>query len=119
MAYEGTKELHLAYAELIHAARYQGVTTYQSIAQLCNLPLTGNRMGADTGEILGLITRQELGEGRPMLSAVCVGVSGKPGKGFYGLAKKLGRFDSTNPGERSRFWRSELQAVYEAWKIKY
>jgi hypothetical protein len=117
--YEGTTQFHLAYSELINAARFRGLTTYQALAQLCNLPLTGNKMGADTGEILGMITRQEMDEGRPMLSAVCVGVSGEPGEGFFGLAKRLGRFDSVDPKERMAFWRSELQAVYEAWKIKY
>ena len=30
--------------------------------------------------------------GRPMLSAIAVGVSGSPGDGFFGLAKTLGKF---------------------------
>ena len=51
--YLGTKEYLLVYGELITAARYRGVTTYQAIAQLIGLPLTGNYMGSEVGQILG------------------------------------------------------------------
>lgn len=117
--YKGTTELHLIYAELIQAARYRGQTTYQRIAQIGGLPMSGNAMSSATGQILGLIVDQEIAEGRPMLSAVCVGVSGKPGEGFYALAKQLNRFQDDSKEAREAFWLGELEAVYDAWAVKF
>lgn len=39
--YQGTIVYHLVYAELATAARYRGVTTYQTVAQIMGLPLRG------------------------------------------------------------------------------
>ena len=47
--YRGSKEYHLIYCELMNAARYRGVITYQAIAQIMGLPLTGNLMGKGHG----------------------------------------------------------------------
>ncbi|MEP0766903.1 MAG: hypothetical protein HRF45_10245 [Fimbriimonadia bacterium] len=66
--YRGTTAFHLVYAELIQAVRYRGLTTYQRVARIGGLPESGNAMGRETGEVLGLICRQEVGEGRAMLS---------------------------------------------------
>jgi hypothetical protein len=49
-----------------------------------------------------------------MLSAVAVGVSGKPGDGFYACARSLGRCSDGEDGEA--FWKKELEAVYKAWR---
>lgn len=114
--YTGTTALHLIYSELIQAARYRGLTTYQTIARIGGLPEMGNAMSAATGEVLGLIVEQERAEGQPMLSAVCVGVSGKPGEGFYALAKQLGLLTDDCKEAREAFWRSELASVYDAWR---
>lgn len=116
--YAGSTNLHLIYCELIQAARYRGLTTYQTIARIGGLPQQGNAMSAATGAVLGLIVQQEQAEGRPMLSAVCVGVSGKPGEGFYNYAEELGLFVGGDKEEREEFWQKQLSAVYEAWKPK-
>lgn len=71
-------------------------------------------MGAETGHILGEISEDEVLAGRPMLGAAAVGVSGKPGPGFYGLAKDLDRLGK-GQGEEA-FWSQELEAVYGAWR---
>ena len=81
----GTKEYLLVYGELITAARFHGVTTYQAIAQLMGLPFTGSHMGRELGQILGEITEAELDQGRPMLSALAVSVNGTPSEGFFKL----------------------------------
>ena|SRR5688572_3754995 len=114
--YQGTTAYHLVYAELIRAARYRGFTTYTEIARIGGLPLRGNPMGAAVGQILGEIVDQELKEGRHMLSAVCVGSTGKAGEGFYAYALALKRLKSDTKAEREAFWQSELRAVYEDWK---
>jgi hypothetical protein len=81
------------------------------------LPLQGNLMGSQTGLMLGEISEDEFNAGRPMLSAVAVGVSGTPGDGFYGLAKDLGKLTEDSPEAKRHFWEKEKAAVYEAWKI--
>jgi hypothetical protein len=112
--YRGTPLYVRVLAELVHAAEYRGVTTYQNIAVIMGLPLKGSHMGRETGQILGEITEDEVRAGRPMLSAVSVGVNGKPGKGFFALARELGRLTSEN--DESRFWEAERMAAYEAWR---
>ena len=113
--YRGTTDYIRVLAELVHAAEYRGVTTYQDLAVIMGLPLQGSYMGKETGHILGEISEDEITAGRPMLSAVAVSVTGKAGLGFFALAKDLGRF-SGDPADEERFWCQELQAVYETWK---
>lgn len=100
--------------ELVHAAQYRGVTTYQDIAVIMGLPLQGNHMSRETGRMLGEIAQDEFNAGRPMLSAVVVGVDGKPGPGFYNLARGLGRLSDED--DQLVFWEQEREAVYNAWR---
>lgn len=118
--YRGSKEYYLVYSELIKAAQYGGTTTYQAIAQVMGLPVTGAHMGMETGRVLGEISEDELNKGRPMLSAIAVGVSGLPGQGFFGLAEQLGRLPAGASEEEKRdFWEQERDAVYEAWRREF
>lgn len=111
--YRGTTTYFHVHGELVRAAQYRGFTTYQDIALIMALPITGSHMGSETGQILGEIVEDEVTEGRPMLSAVAVGVSGKPGAGFFG-GRDLGKLQ---PGEdEGAFWLAECERVYKAWK---
>lgn len=112
--YRGKAVYHLVYAELIAAAQYQGVTTYQDLAGIMGLPLRGNLMGFETGYILGEISEDEGRAGRPMLSAVAVDVNGRAGPGFFKLARQLNRLSAD--GDETAFWESERKAVYATWK---
>lgn len=112
--YRGSTVYFHVLAELVRAAQYHGVTTYQDIAVIMGLPTRGSYMGAETGQILGEIAEDEVRAGRPMLSAVAVGVSGKPGPGFYVLAQLLGSLNSAD--EDLDFWRRERDAAYKAWR---
>ena len=118
--YRGSTEYHLVHAELIRAAQYRGVTTYQAIAQLMGLPVTGAYMGTETGKMLGEISEDELSQGRHMPSALVVNASGLPGQGFFTLAEGLGKLpaDATED-EKRRFWEEERDAVYATWKRKF
>jgi hypothetical protein len=49
-----------------------------------------------------------------MLSAVAVSVSGKPGPGFFGLARELGKLRDGE--DEHAFWEAECERVYSAWK---
>jgi hypothetical protein len=71
-------------------------------------------MGAETGQILGEISEDEVNAGRPMLSSVAVGVNGKPGSGFFELAKRMGRLNHV--ADEVTFWKAEREAVYQVWR---
>lgn len=114
--YRGTTTYFRVYAALVNAAECRGLLTYQEIAQIMGLPLSGNHMGREVGNMIGVISEDEIAYGRPMLSAIVVGVNGKPGDGFYDWASKLGRFEGEGKEARERFWQQEREAVYETWK---
>jgi len=68
--YRGSKEYLLVCCELIRAARYKGMTTYQAIAEIMGLPLRGGYMAKEVGQMLGEIAQDEFHHGRPMLTAI-------------------------------------------------
>jgi hypothetical protein len=111
--YRGTKEYSLVYAELITAAKYRGTVTYQEIAKIMGLPLTGSNMGKEIGLILGEISEDEVANARPMLSAIAVNVLGSLGPGFFPLARQLGELQDDN---EQTFWEKECNLVYDTWK---
>jgi hypothetical protein len=111
--YRDTKEFRQVYSHLIEVACYRGLTKYQHVAKIMQLPLTGQLMGRETGQMLGEISREEARCGRPMLTAVVVGTSGYPGDGFYRLAHDLGKIPSR--AENASFWEAERQRAYETW----
>ncbi|MBZ5542830.1 MAG: hypothetical protein LAO07_04015 [Acidobacteriia bacterium] len=112
--YRGTTTYYHVHSELVRAAQYRGLTTYQDLAVIMALPPSGSHMGSEAGHVLGEIVEDEVGAGRPMLSAVAVSVSGRPGPGFFGLARDLGRL-RTGEDEQA-FWEAECKRVYEAWR---
>jgi hypothetical protein len=114
-----TRESAIIFMELITAARYRGTVTYQELAALVGLPLQGNYMGAMLGGYLGAISEDEVKHGRPMLSAIAVTTAGKPGEGFFGLAKDLGRLTSESASHRQAFWEAEKRAVYLTWQMTF
>ena len=112
--YRGTTVYFHVLAELVRAAQYLGLTTYQDIAVIMGLPTTGSHMGKEVGYILGEISEDEVNAGRPMLSAVAVGVSGKAGPGFFALARSLKKFSAKETETAS--WETERNAAYDAWR---
>ena len=74
-------------------------------------------MGNKVSELIGLVSKNEVNHGRPMMSAIVVGVNGKPGKGLYEWAKDLGVMSDDDDEET--FWHEECEKVYEEWKITY
>ena len=77
------------YCELINTARHRGTITYSDVAKLMGISEPGHHMAVATGHLLGEISDDEHGYGRPMLSAIAVSSGhGMPGSGFFELAQK-------------------------------
>ena len=112
-----TVEYHLVYYALINAARTRGTVTYQELALLVGLPLSGNYMGKRIGELLGVVSQNEVQHQRPMLSALAVNTSGKPGTGFLPWAEKLGLIKAGD--DPDSFWNKECEACYQTWKQQF
>lgn len=102
---------------MINAARHFGFCTYQEIAQAIGISTAGNYMGKIVGELIGLVSKNEMEHGRPMLSSIVVGISGKPGDGYFNWAKELGLLKEGK--DEWAFWESECKKIYEEWKIQY
>jgi hypothetical protein len=117
--YRKTVQYDLVKSELIRAAQYHGFITYQDISIILGIPTTGSLMARETGEILGEISEDEVGYGRPMLSAIAVGVSGYAGPGFFALAKELELLKSDSEEDKKKFWEDTKKAVYQVWKKDY
>ncbi len=116
--YYNSKEYFLVYGALIQAAQLRGTVTYQKVAELIGVPARGSFMARETGGVLGAISQNEMNNGRPMLSAVAVGVSGRPGDGFFNWARDLGRLHGDCREAEDQFWGEEKQAVYREWKLR-
>lgn len=114
--YKGKKEYLLVYAELINAARYRGSLTYPEVAEVMGLPLTGNNMGKEVGQLLGEISQEECEQGRPLLSVLVHGVHGLTGGGFFDLARDLGKLQATTAEAEAQFLERERNAVYATWR---
>lgn len=112
--YRGSTKYFHVLAELVRAAQYRGVTTYQDVAVIMGLPLSGSHMGKEVGWVLGEISEDEVSAGRPMLSSVAVDVKGKVGPGFFTLARDLHRLRAKV--DESLFLEDERSATYDAWK---
>lgn len=101
-------------ADLVRAAQYGGLTTYQDIAVIMRLPTSGNHMANETGHILGEISEDEVAADRPMLSSVAGDKDGKVGSGFFNLARALGLLQTDE--DETGFLQRQREASYKAWK---
>lgn len=110
-----SQDVLLVYAELIQAARYRGLTTYQRLAHILGLPVTGNRLGQECSRILEHIARLEESAGRPMLTALCVTTEDLPSSGFWPLVEEFRGMKMEGTVERRKFWQEERERIYTAW----
>lgn len=108
-SYRVTRAYYLVFSELITAARYRGTITYQKIARLMGLPLTGNYMGSRVSRLLRDIAEDETAAGRPILSAIVVNAKGVPGKGFFDMARALDRLSGDSETAEQRFLARETR----------
>jgi DNA-binding transcriptional MerR regulator len=99
---------------LVDAAAGRRTLRYADVARLMGIPTRGQSMGTKVGGLLDEVCEEEVREGRPMLSALVVGYTGRPGKGFFALAEALGRLKPSE--DQAAFWARELEAVYDTWR---
>ena len=104
--------------KLIKRASEGGFYTYSELDEDLGFPYSGlknssfiRRIGAD----LGVISKYELGNRRPLLSAIVVNKGKKePGSGFYKMAYEVGKLKSV--ANRVNFAIKEQFKVHEYWK---
>jgi hypothetical protein len=114
--YRGTKQYHLVFCKLINAAQQRHEVTYKEVATILGIHIPGNYMGRAIGQVLGEISEDEHAAGRPMLSAIVRRDNGIPGKGFFTLARELGKLSATDTQGEIQFWQDELEKVFETWR---
>ncbi|GJM18277.1 MAG: hypothetical protein DHS20C14_04900 [Phycisphaeraceae bacterium] len=99
-------------AALIERAKLRGMITYSELAdQLTAIKVAPHDVRYFS--LLGEVSIDEHNEGRPLLSVLVVHKSGdgEPGKGFFQLAKSLGK----NTNEVTAFWVEEFKKVHAYW----
>lgn len=97
---------------MIEKARTRSTISYSDlVARIRNIHLDPRDTRLD--HFLGEISSDEESKGRGMLTVLVVHKTGdmEPGKGFYELARSLGR----DVSDRERCWSDELRRVYAVW----
>ncbi len=106
--------------KLVATARDQDTVTYGELIPLGGLShFTGDALSGALGRLLYDVVMVEIKENpdAPMLSAVAVSSSDNaPSKGFYELAREMGRLHTNNPDSELAFWMKELKACYNYWQ---
>jgi hypothetical protein len=104
------------YAALAEVARAGGTIGYRALAGRAGLDLDQPADRAALAAALRAISTAEHAAGRPLLSAVVVLQGrGRPGRGFFALARALGRH--TDPDDAA-FFRRELACVHATWAAR-
>jgi hypothetical protein len=94
---------------LIAVARRRETTTYAEVARAAGLDVDDPADRERLAALLREISTAEHAAGRPMLTAVVVHRGrGRPGRGFFDLARLLGRHTSDDEA----FFVAELGKVY-------
>ena len=114
-----TIEYHLVYAELIKVARHRGTITSQELAALLGLPPKDDHTKERLGNLLELISWNEVNHDRPMLGAVAVTKRSDLGERFYTLARELGELATEGRQDAADFREEELQRIYKTWQQKF
>lgn len=104
--------------KLIKRASEGGFYTYTELDEDLGCPYDGlknssltRRIGAD----LGVVSKYEMENKRPLLSAIVVRKGKKePGSGFYKMAYEIGKLKSV--ANREKFAKNEQIKVHEYWK---
>jgi len=101
---------------LIEVARLERLITYSELVSECglDLDLSLQRDRTEIGRVLGDISKYEVENGRPRLSAIVVNQSSSmPSEGFYNYAKEL----NIHTGEADEiFFAREVRKIYDHWE---
>lgn len=103
----------LVYAEMIRVARAGETVTYGTLAALVGLNIHSRGDRRTLVHLIAAICHEEHAAGRPMLCTVVVRAdTGRPGKGFFTVARALGREVGL---DEATFLRSELARTHAYW----
>jgi hypothetical protein len=96
---------------------FEALTTYTKLAAQLDpdhVIWPGSRFYG-LGQVLGDVSRSEHAQGRPLLSCLVVQAqSGKPGPGFYQMARQLGV--QIPQGSETQQWSREVVRVVTYWQ---
>jgi hypothetical protein len=108
------QQLAHLYGTLVTLARTGKTTTYSEVAPIVNLDVSEQPDRNELGELLGYISRAEVMQQRPMLSAIGLHKGdASVGTGFYKLGVELGR---ARPNQEDfEFLAMELKALQAFW----
>jgi hypothetical protein len=99
---------------LVEAARAREFVFYDDLGTLLNLDLETLKGRRELERILDDVSRHEVAEGRPMLSAICVQAQDHlPGPGFLALGRELGLAEVAD--DETTFGIRQIKAVHAAW----
>jgi hypothetical protein len=99
---------------LIQAARAGQFVFYGELADELGLDLSVLANRVELEAVLDLISRREVAEGRPMLSAICVQPQDHlPGSGFLILGEELGLTEPND--DETTFGIRQIKAVHGTW----
>ena len=100
--------------KLIEVAKKENVISYGDLAGFAEMPFDVDSERNRLYAILDEINRGEDAQGRPMLSVVVVHKDdGKPGAGFFKLAKHIGLQKKSVSNDD--FYTSEMIKVFNYW----
>jgi hypothetical protein len=102
------------YDRLIESAREGKMPAYSVVAEPAGLTMRLSRDRRVIGQMLGNISRREVGAGRPMLSSIVAHKGGSDvGSGFYQLGEEL---DQVLAGEAEEvFWERQQRETLDFW----
>lgn len=107
-----------AHEALLAVAREQRTITYGEVISVAGIRLPGDALSGALGHLFYEIVMAELAKDptAPMLSAVALPKNEtRPSKGFFELARELGRLESVSARDEDIFWLNELKAAYGYW----
>lgn len=103
-----------AYKHLVHLAKNGSTTEYRDLANTLKIDLADSKERAYLSGTLETITRFEVENGRPMLSAIVLAHNKDlPNEGFFVLARELGLLGNN---DEEQFHQEMLAAVFTHWQ---
>lgn len=106
------------YARLRDVAANEQVVYYHQVAPLAGLDMSLADDRNRIADILDEISTFENAQGRPLLSVVVVQAeTGRPGKGFYKLAARLGLFSGKSDLDEMEFFIATVKRAYSTWRV--
>ena len=106
------------YNKLVELSKKKDIITYRELCEQCNLRLDMSK-SSDVNKIASIldeISSFENSQNRPLLSAVVIGkVTKYPGKGFFTMAKREGRYTGNNDIDKLEFFSMEVKKVFKHW----